>query len=203
MLHGVDLSTYQTQVNYMALGVLDFAYVKAFDAGASPQVDPMLLLHCAGLVDYAVPYGCYCFGHPSHDVAESVDGYLGAVKGLAPKLLHVIDMESLSRLPDGTQVIPGNAGPWALSWCDRVQSLASRPAVYASTSYWVAMLRQAPALGAFKLWRAQYSSMCPLVMPPGPAAIALQWTGTGRVDGVQGDADLDVVYADDLSALLL
>ena len=48
----------------------------------------MLLLHCAGLVDYAVPYGCYCFGHPSHDVAESVDGYLGAVKGLAPKLLH-------------------------------------------------------------------------------------------------------------------
>ena len=109
----------------------------------------------------------------------------------------VIDMESLTTI-GGVKHIPSNAGDWAYTWLTIVKD----GIVYASTSYWEEMLRQRPALSDEPWWRAEYHQTCPQEMPPGPPAVALQWTGTGRIDGVSGDADLDMVYADTLDALL-
>jgi GH25 family lysozyme M1 (1,4-beta-N-acetylmuramidase) len=195
MLRGVDLSAYQVGVNYCALGALDFAYVKLCDwNGAEWVQDAQALTHASGLQDYAVPFGLYEFGHPSIDVNEAASAFIVYARGINAKLRPVIDMESLSQ-----GKTPGNAGQWARAWCDRVASSM----VYASTSYYLAMLRQCPSLAGVPWWRAEYHDACPPSMPPGPPAIALQWTGHGRVDGVSGDADLDVVYASDLGALLL
>ena len=197
MLRGVDLSVYQQGVNYAALGgAVDFAYVKACDWNGSAWVqDAQLATHVAGLIEYAVPFGLYCFGHPSQDVVACAQSFLSIGSGWGATLRPCIDMESLSQ-----GHIPGNAGPWCQRWCDFI----ARPMQYSSTSYMLAMLRQQASLAGVDWWRAEYhgGTQPPLTMPPGPPAVALQWTGTGRVDGVTGDADLDVVYADTLDALL-
>jgi GH25 family lysozyme M1 (1,4-beta-N-acetylmuramidase) len=195
MLRGVDLSFCQTGVNYAALGgAVDFAYVKACDWNGSAWVqDAQLATHVAGLIEYAVPFGLYCFGHPSQSVIDCAQAFTRIAEGWGATLRPVIDMESLSQ-----GHIPGNAGPWAREWVDRVPGAI----VYASTSYYLAMLRQAPSLAGVPWWRAEYHDACPPSMPPGPAAVALQWSGTARVPGITGNADADVVYADDLSALL-
>ena len=195
MLRGVDLSVYQQGVNYAALGgAVDFAYVKACDWNGSAWVqDAQLATHVAGLIEYAVPFGLYCFGHPSQDVSACISAFVGIWDGWDSTLRPCIDMETLSQ-----GHIPGNAGQWARAWLDA----APEGIVYASTSYYLAMLRQAPSLAGVPWWRAEYHQTCPASMPPGPAAVALQWTGTGRIAGITGDADLDVVYADTLDALL-
>lgn len=193
-LHGVDLSFEQTGVNYLQLcGSIDFAYVKACDwNGAAWVQDAQLATHVAGLFEFSVPFGLYCFGHPSMDVAACVAAFTKIAAGWGATLRPCIDMEALSQ-----NHIPGNAGPWCQDWCDGVPGSLE----YSSTSYYLAMLRQKPSLGGVPWWRAEYHDTCPPSMPAGATAVALQWTGTGRIAGVTGNADLDVVYADTLDAL--
>lgn len=196
MLRGVDLSAYQVGVNYAALGgSVDFAYVKCCDWNGSAWVqDAMLPTNVAGLIDYAVPFGLYCFGHPSQDVLLCATAFKSFAAGWGAKLRPCIDMESLSQ-----GHVPTNAGQWCLSWCNMVAYALD----YASDSYYEEMVRQAPALVEVPLWRAEYHQTCPQAMPPGPAAVALQWTGHGRIDGITGNADLDVIYSDDLSGIAM
>lgn len=203
MLHGVDLSTYQRDVNYPELGrAIAFGYAKCTDAKKPdgitwvPFTDDQHETHSLGLRAVGVPTGSYCFGHPSQDPLTSADYFV--THAWFDQLRPCIDMESLNL----DHTIPSNAGQWVAMWCLRIEaSTGARPIIYASTSYCIELLRQVPALRDRDWWLAQYKDETHQVPPdrlpsvPGLLAariLAAQWTGAGTLPGVAGHVDRDV-----------
>ncbi len=145
MLRGVDLSVYQQGVNYLALGgCVSFAYVKACDWNGSAWVqDAQLATHVAGLFEYAVPFGLYCFGHPSQEVSACAQAFTRIAEGWGAILRPVIDMESLSQ----------GATPWrqlgTVPWSTRRRPTTSpccgrRPASQGCRGGALSTIRRAP-----------------------------------------------------------
>lgn len=203
MLNGVDLSTYQRGVNYTLLAKeIAFAYVKATDASRQdarwvPFVDPMHAAHTSGLRQNGVPTGSYCFAHPTQDATDAADFFVANMWW--DQLRPVLDYESLT----SAGIIPANAGPHCMQMLDRISyKTGVRAIIYASTSYASAMVHQCPELALEDWWAAAYPGISspPSYLPlipgvPRERVVAWQWTGTGRVPGISGDADRDVAPA--------
>lgn len=200
MLNLVDLSTFQRRVRYSELATaVAGGWIKATDArkhGAAwfPFVDEMHEDHHRGLRSAGRPTGSYCFGHPTQDVNQSADFFVQ--HSFFDQLRPVIDMESLA---DGN-AIPPNAGDWTAAWLARVRMDSGvEPMVYASSSYAETMIRQCPSLRDVDHWIAAYpGAMTPPDHMPtvrgllAARVLAWQWTGTGRLPGIDGNADRDV-----------
>jgi len=206
MLHGVDLSVYQRNVAYDALAeAIDFAYVKCCDATNHNGIwvcyeDAQHQTHTTEIRKRKKPTGDYAFGHPYMDVSKLAAYFVA--HAMLDMLRPVIDMETLAG-----GVVPANAASWCLKFLDAVATATGgiEGIIYTSTSYGKAMLAQDSAIGNFDLWEAQYSGSQtpPLVLPAGawPRVVAHQWTGTGRIAGVTGNADLDI--AEDINRLYI
>lgn len=199
MLHGADLSTFQRGVDYVALGAaIDFGYCKTSDSeGSAYFEDSMHKTHHLGLSQQGKRVGDYAFGHPSQDAIASADFFVE--HAWFDDLRPVIDMESLSK-----GKTPFNAGPWCLMWLERVfLKTGVRPIIYAGPYYDADMRAQCPAIASYDLWRAAYPGMTgwPVHMPQDPRCVAWQWTGTGRVAGIRGNADLDIAPSFDRLAV--
>lgn len=202
MLHGVDLSTFQRDVNYPELArAVAFAYCKATDANKPdgvhwvPFTDPMHEKHVVALRDVGLPTGSYAFGHPTQDVNACADYFVA--HAWYDQLRPVIDMEALA----AGDKVPDNAGEWTEAWCVRVEAgTGTKPIIYSSSSYAQTMIQQCPALKDRDFWIAAYPGgpqippdHMPKVagLPPG-RILAWQWTGTGTLPGIKGNADRDV-----------
>ena len=199
MIHGVDLSEYQRDVGYAALAkAVGFGYVKCSDARGGPAwvsfEDSMHRTHVAGLRAHDVPTGDYGFGHPSFSAQEHAEFFI--VHAWFDQLRPVIDMESLAM-----GKIPSNAGEWCDEWLTRVLAATGvQPIIYASTYYAQEMLRQVPSIADWDLWIAEYHATDEHPPKgPWPRVVAWQWTGTGGLPGIKGNADRDV--CPDLSRL--
>jgi len=201
VIHLVDLSTYQRNVRYPELArAVAGAWIKATDAKKNalgewvPFVDPMHETHTTGLRAEGKPTGSYAFAHPTQDPIAFVDFFL--THAWFDQFRMVVDYESLNA--DNT--IPSNAGAHCKTVVDRIRDHSgTKPIIYASTSYALAMLKQCPALAAEDWWVAAYPGRTdpPEYMPTVPGLVpgrivAWQWTGTGRLPGIDGDADRDV-----------
>ena len=210
MIHGVDVSYAQpiAGLDYPQLvkAGVQFAWCKCTDAhddGTFFTDDShdthSICFRAAGAVT-----GSYCFGHTSWDPLRTADYF--TQHAFFDQLRPVIDMETLR-----DKHIPGNAGPWALAWLQRIeQNTRTKPIVYSSTSYLATMVQQAPGLYGYDVWAAAYR------VPPSPdhppklpgsylqqRLVAYQWTGSGRLPGCSVAIDRDVLVGPDLSALLV
>jgi lysozyme len=205
MLLGVDVSQYQTVIDWPALYAAGyrFAYVRCCEGLV---VDPLHDKHIAGARAAGLVAGSYQFGHPSLDAVELAKLFLEHAD--LTEMRPVIDMESLQN-----GAVPPNASQWADAWCEWVKRHAPsppsfiEPIIYASTSYWRVMVGLMPSIGGplgWDWWLAMY--LGPSTPPPtrpivGYPYVAHQFAGNVPVTGQAGLWDLDVVYADDLDAL--
>ncbi len=199
MIHGVDLSVWQQNVDYDSLArAVGFAYVKATDCILVPSSgrwvpfeDKMHQTHVLEMRKRGVPTGDYAFAHVTSDVDEHASFFVHHC--WFDQLRPVIDMETLSQ-----GMVPSNAGAWCLAWCENVEKLSgASPIIYASTSYAAEMFKQCSALSAWDIWLAQYDGTPPDHIPRGPwgRVVAWQWTGSGTLPGIRGNADRDVCLA--------
>lgn len=203
MTRGVDVSEYQRAVDWprLASDGFEFFYARAANGLVPDKLHDAHLVNgrAAGLVG-----GSYQFGHPSMDVAACADFFLARASLVRGQLRPVVDMEALS---EGK--IPDNAAAWTDAWCERVKLALERmypesfgarrgPIVYASTSYWRAMVAMRPALGGpfgWDWWAAQYGGQQP------SDSIAWQLAGDVALAGQVGLWDVD--QAGDLERLKL
>lgn len=203
MNQGVDLSTFQRNVAYAELAkAVSFGFVKCSDGVLlngvwRPFEDDRHQCHVQGLRGAGTPTGDYAFGHPSMDVNAHADFFVS--KAYFDQLRPVIDMESLAQ-----GHTPAGAGDWCATWLERVAANTGvRGIVYAGPFYGADMLKRAPRLANWDFWEAAYPGTInvPDYVPKGPwgRVVAWQWTGSGSLPGVVGNADRDV--APDMAAL--
>ena len=210
MKHGVDVSSFQPKVNWSKLRAdgFEFASVRCCEG---LELDSMHATHIANARSEGFKVGSYQIGHPSQDVTKLAEFFLKHAVIETGQIKPVPDMETLSN-----NHVPDNAGPWCDQWCEIVKEQSGANSMpYASSSYWLAMCAQRPALGGpfgWDWWCAAYKSgvgVCnlnDLQHPPtisGKPFVAWQWCGNIVIPGQVGIFDRDIVLAESLDAILL
>ena len=181
-LKGIDISSYQHNVNYAAN---DFVIIKASE-GRSWK-DPWLDRHYNNIKDEGILYGFYHYARPENNSMRSeVDHFLNLVGGHIGKAIFALDWEGKAL----------NYGPdKALEWLDYFYALTGvKPLFYCSDSQTSRYAKIAQK--DYGLWDAKYSSHGPAHR--GWSNIAIwQYSSAGGLDRniFYGDASTWMKYA--------
>jgi lysozyme len=184
---GIDVSYYQGDIAWSRVkrAGIKFAFIRAADG--TEIVDTMFEANWGGAANAGIPHGAYQYFRADQSPTDQADVLITLLRthGVG-ELPPVIDVEDTAGLPL-QQVVEA-----ARAWIDRVKSqLHVEPIVYTNPGMWT--LRGAPELASQILWVAHYTTTCPTLPPPWAKWTFWQYTDNGRVDGIDGVVDLDVL----------
>jgi lysozyme len=184
---GIDVSYYQGVIEWARVkrSGIQFAFIRVADG--TEIIDPMFEANWAGAANVRIPHGAYQYFRADQDPKAQADVLIAMLRthgvGELPPVIDVEDAAGLS-----LQTVAERAR----AWIERVQSeLKVEPVVYTNPGMWT--LRGAPELASHKLWVAHYTTTCPVIPSPWTRWTIWQYTDNGRVDGIDGAVDLDVI----------
>ena len=148
-----------------------------------------------------VDVGAYHFARPdvrAGDAEAEAAFFCERLRGLPLYLAPVLDIETAK---DWAGTAEGLA-QWCLDWCRAVAATTGRtPIIYTGPGFWGSRLGRTQALADLRLWVAAYPTVVPTSDRAPPklgawAPTAWQYTGSGKVPGIEGVIDLSFVYGD-------
>jgi GH25 family lysozyme M1 (1,4-beta-N-acetylmuramidase) len=188
-VRGVDVSAYETSVDWAAAKAsgIEFGFIRATDG--TGYRDPRFAAYWAAARAAGVIRGAYQFFRPAEDPiaqAELLLSLMGPhVDGDLPPALDVETSGGLA--PDAVAAA-------VQAWVDHVAEAIGRPPIIYAGYYSWPTLTGGANLTASPLWHAQYTTApCPNIAAPWTAWRFWQYSSTGVVPGLVGEAsDLDV-----------
>ncbi|MCY6379446.1 glycoside hydrolase family 25 protein [Hoeflea prorocentri] len=195
---GIDVSRYQGGIDWAQVsaagtrfvaikateGACDYAYCSHFETNAGQARNNGLAV------------GGYHFFSPSSDGKEQADYFLRIAQPAAGDLLPMLDLEQ-SGDASAAQIAAG-----AMGWLQTVEgAIGRRPFLYTTASFWNEI--GAPkGFEAYPLWIADYGVATP-ALPDGWADYTVwQYSQQGKLAGVSGPVDLDILKRPLRSVLL-
>lgn len=201
MLEGLDVSQHQgPAIDWRRVAAAGIAFsVARATYGTTP--DPTFAAHFAGARDAGLVPGAYHFlrfnGQSGQQQAAAFLRALGTVKWWdADRMAVVLDLEDNARW-DGRAVGPTTRAAYLQrvhDWLRIVEAALRRTVtIYTGPSFWTNQAGGGRDPGADltprPLWVAHYTERQPTVPAPWPFWSVWQYTGTGRISGVETDVD--------------
>lgn len=194
---GIDVSTHQKDIDWQAVAAdgIDFAMLRLGHRGYTEGglfLDQTFAQNLQGALDAGLEVGVYFFSQAvTPEEAEEEAAYvLDALGGQELTFPVAFDWESIPGDEARTDGLDGEAVTrCAAAFCKRIADAGYRPAVYFNQTqgYLHYDLRE---LTDYTLWLAEYDAV-----PDFYYHFDLwQYSHTGRVDGIQGDVDLDLAF---------
>lgn len=197
-MRGIDISNWQANINAGKIDA-DFVIVKATEGVGyvSPSCDRQYQAAKAA----GKKLGVYHFArNGANDAIAEAEFFLKNVQGYIKEAVLVLDWEDGGNVRDVA---------WAKRWLDHVHSKTGvKPLIYMSESV-VNSYNWAPVVaGDYGLWVAKYRDMAadynydmsmagtPPSVKHWPFYAIWQWTSSGRLNGYDGDLDLNQAYID-------
>lgn len=186
-LDGVDVSDFQGQVDWSAVKADGqcFAFCKATEGvGFTAST----FARNWGLLKQAlVRRGAYHFARPDQTAPiDEANYFLGVVGPTDAGDMLALDIETGD----------GDLSAWCLAWLEHVSYQRPNADVFMYSGLWFMQPHNllVPALARYKLWIAAYQDTVP--DPPSPWTKVSCWqrSASGRVNGIIGDVDLDVLF---------
>lgn len=184
MIKGADISHYQGIIDWDKVS-LDFVISKCTEYD---KVDAMYQRNRDGARSRGILFGSYHFARGTDPVKEA-DFFVKSVGDMKAGELLALDWEISHNDPVG----------WCKKWLARVNELVGfRPLVYMNSST-SKRYDWSPISGDNGLWVAQYGvndgqmNGKPDIGASFPWWVIWQYTSRGRVNGIQGNVDLDVL----------
>ena len=181
---GIDVSKYQELIDWKAVKSdgYSFAFIRC---GTSTTPDPYFDVNMLGAAQAGVKAGVYLYSYAltPEEAAADARNVLSMIAPHTVSMPVVIDLETEKQ----KQLTPEQLSAVANTFCSVIESAGYYPMVYSSTSWYD---RRFGPLGYDK-WVAHYSNAC----GRDDAAI-WQASCTGRVKGIKGDVDIDLMYKD-------
>ena len=192
-MNGIDISSWQKGIDLAAVPC-EFVVIKATEGTSyvNPHCDPAF----TQAKSLGKKLGVYHFagGNNADDEAEH---FVENVKGYVKEAILVLDWEITAAT---------NSVDWVKQWLDRVHQLTGvKPFVYMSNSVVNGHDWSPVADAGYRLWNAYYYAFgvrmgynpdapLPKRMGAWEAPTLYQYTSEGRLDGYNGNLDLDVFY---------
>lgn len=194
-VHGIDVAKYQGKVDFArarASGV-SFAYLKATEGG--DRVDDRFGENWTQAKSAGLPRGAYHFYYFCTSAAKQAAWFIRNVPRDAGSLPPVLDMEWNPQSPTCKKRPPADVVRAEmkvfLSLIER--HYGKKPIIYTTPDFF-----EDNALASFKGygWWLRATNEHPDSKYDGNPWVFWQYTGTGRVPGVTGDADINVFKGD-------
>lgn len=181
-VHGIDLSHYQGEVFWEAIGdnsKMAYVYLKATEGG--DRIDDMYEQNIELAHKYGLKVGSYHFFRPRTDLTRQLNNFKEQCRPMQQDLIPMIDVETKQGL--GTDEFCDSL----LKFLDMVEAVyRQKPLVYTGTNFYNHYL--AGKLNEYKLMIAQYSSTAPVLIDD-KEYILWQYTGKGHINGIRGYVD--------------
>ena len=194
---GIDVSTHQKEIDWQAVAAdgIDFAILRLGHRGYTEGglfLDEAFARNLQGALDAGLEVGVYFFSQAitPQEAEEEAEYVLNALDGQELAFPVAFDWEAIPNDEARTDSLDGpTLTRCAAAFCKRVADAGYRPAVYFNRTlgYLRYDLRE---LTEYELWLAEYAAV-----PDFYYHFDLwQYSHTGRVDGIQGDVDLDLAF---------
>ncbi len=194
---GIDVSTHQKDIDWPAVAAdgIDFAILRLGHRGYTEGglfLDEAFEKNLQGALDAGLEVGVYFFSQAvtPREAEEEAEYVLDVLDGQALAFPVAFDWESIPGDDARTDGLDGEGMTrCAAAFCRRIEAGGYRPAVYFNQTqgYLRYDLRE---LTKYDLWLAEYDTV-----PDFYYHFDLwQYSHTGRVDGIQGDVDMDLAF---------
>lgn len=189
MIKGIDVSTYQRNVDYTKVksSGIDFVVIRAGYGKLASQKDVEFETHYKAAKAAGLAVGAYWYSYAATvaEAKQEADVCLQVVKGKQFEYPIWYDVEERQTFDSGlTDEI-------VAAFLQRLEAAGYFGGIYISRSPAQAYL-SAATRKRYALWLAEYS---PKLHYDGQYGM-WQYTGSGRVSGVIGDVDMDYSYTD-------
>ena len=192
-LFGVDVSYAQGVIDWnKAANEIDFAILQAgFGQDRTDQDDKQFARNCSECERLGIPYGIYLYSYAGNTTRADgeADHVLRLAKGKQMSLPIYYDLEesSLANAAAGNMVVFGGA----------VEAQGYYCGVYSGEYYYNKNL---PNITRYTKWIARYGSNSgkPGTKPNVQNVTIWQYSSRGKVAGINGNVDVNIMYGDDL-----
>lgn len=181
-IHGIDLSRYQGEVFWEAVGdnsKMAYVYLKATEGGT--HIDPTYKKNIELAHRYGLKVGSYHFFRPKTDLEQQMENFKSQCRPGDQDLIPMIDIETTGGL--NTE-----------EFCDSLfkflklveKEYRQKPLLYTGTNFYNKHLRG--KIVAYKLMIAQYSTRKP-VLADNRDYDMWQYTAKGKINGINTYVD--------------
>lgn len=189
MKNGIDVSQYQGNINWSAVNI-DFAIIRAGYGKVKTQIDPKFEQNYKGAKAAGIPIGAYWYSYAT-SVDEAIleaEAFLHALEGKTFEYPVYLDIEEKATLNLGRDKVSDIITTF-LNYMEKAGYFAG---LYMSASPLTQYTTQF-VKNRYAIWVAHYG-----VSKPSYSGQYGMWqkSSTGRVNGINGNVDLDECYID-------
>lgn len=194
MIKGLDISTFQKNVDYKKLKEqgIEFAIIRCGYGKDSSQKDAMFETHYKGLKDAGIKVGAYLYSYCSNvdNAILEARNCLEFIKGKSFELPIFYDLEDEITKILGRVCIT----QIAVNFCDEIEKNGYKAGVYANLD-WFKNYIDISRINQYKIWLAQWE-----VDKPTANFHYDYWQyKVGTIEGINGSVDLDYCYDDEIT----
>jgi lysozyme len=189
-VHGIDVARYQTRIDWpvaQASGV-SFAFIKATEGG--DHLDPMFNQHWNAARRAGVPRGAYHFWFHCRSAEEQAAWFIANVPRESGTLPPVLDMEWTRSRNCPKRPPAAHNRAEAQRFLDILtRHYGQRPIIYTTVDYY--RDNDMGRIRGHEFWLRSVADH-PSTVYPGQPWRFWQYTGTGRIPGIEGPVDINV-----------
>lgn len=190
MKKGIDISEWQTDVDYMKLKLqgIDFAIIRCGYGKNASQKDKMFEKHYSGLKYAGIKVGCYLYSYCNkvENAILEARNCLEFIKGKQFDLPIFYDLEDKITRPCGRIEIT----QMAINFCNEIEKAGYKAGIYANLD-WFTNLIDINKVKNYKLWLAEWTNK-----PTNNFHYDYwQYTDKGKVEGITGNVDMNYCYS--------
>ena len=195
--NGIDVSAYQGEVDWekVAASGIDFAMVRAGYRGYGEKgtlvEDKYAKANLEGAAAAGLDVGVYFFSQAlnTQEVEEEVEFLLEIIEGYELTMPVVYDWEYVSEEARTANMDARTLTDCSLHFCKLIEEAGYTPMVYFNTNQ-ARDLLYLPELKEYDFWLAWYSDRMRF-----PYKLKMwQYTCYGRVPGIEGDVDINILF---------
>lgn len=191
MSKGIDLSTYQRNVNYLSLKAsgIEFAIIRSGFGKNESQKDNMFEEHYSGLSSVGIPIGIYHYSYVT-SLENSILEAKNCLKFIGNKKIELpvfLDLEENRSKELGKELLT----KCIIAFCEEIEKAGFKAGVYANLNWFTNYIDVNKVIEkGFKIWLAQWNEKPTANFPIN----YWQYTSKGQIHGIQGNVDLDIAY---------
>lgn len=200
---GIDVSHWQGDIDWKKVksSGIDFAMIKLGGSDGSKgsyYVDEKFEINCKKAKAAGLSVGTYWFVGAgfitSAEAKKQAEFVLSRIKGKRFDYPIVVDVEATTKSRKSSATVA------TITFCDVLEEAGYYAMVYASDVSGFKERLDLPRLKRFDKWVARYSSTNSANVTKAPEYVTdygiWQYTSKGKVDGINGNVDLDYAYTD-------
>lgn len=192
MKHGIDISHWQGNVDFQKIkkSGIEFIIIKAGGSDKGFYKDSKFESYYSACKNLKIPIGAYYF--VGKDCISSIDGeadakrFLNIIKGKQFEYPVYIDIETTPKTKKA------GATDAVIAFCETLENAGYYAGIYASDISGFHDALQYDRLSSYDKWVARYGKSPQYVKSYG----LWQYSSKGRIDGINGNVDLDISYLD-------